>query len=171
VQTRCRRVESPTTSHFSDLAPRKSRPPASQRINRNGKRRERRKRKQPSRPNELGRNALLGSMMYLHTPDIQLLCATCGGARNFTCVDAEIGIVQACSVFRTYQCRNCATNQKLYALSLEYTPNALSPDAVVWKVGEIPLFTLLSSASGTSQPIRRQTESRIRALRQAPIIR
>jgi len=101
------------------------------------------------------RNALMGSLMYLHTPDIQLPCATCGGARNFACVDADMPVVQTCSVFRTYQCRNCGTDSKLFALSLEYAPNAVHPDAIAWKVGEIPLFTTgltpnCSSARNTS---------------------
>jgi len=96
------------------------------------------------------RNALLGSLMYLHTPDIQLHCASCGGARNFACMDAEITIVQPCSVFRTYQCRNCGTDPKLFALSIEYTPNDVHPDAVACKVGEIPIFTTSSAANYSS---------------------
>jgi len=86
------------------------------------------------------RNQMMGSSLFLKTPNIQLHCVACGGARNFKCIDGELVIHKSCSVFRKYVCRNCGRTSKVFALGIERLKNAENIDGPLVKIGEYPPF-------------------------------
>ena len=89
------------------------------------------------------RNAVLGSLLYLRAPDIHIFCPSgiCRGPRNFYCADGEFIVNQpSFAVFRTYQCRNCVSETKLFALWIEhYNQGDNATHGTLLKIGEYPL--------------------------------
>jgi uncharacterized protein (TIGR02391 family) len=101
------------------------------------------------------RNALMGSLLYLNTPLIGLHCSQCGGIRNFNCIDEDFPVHGSGAIFRTYVCRNCGQDHKLFALWIERLLNAQNIDGPLLKIGEYPPFNgYIASAPANSTHFR-----------------
>jgi hypothetical protein len=93
-------------------------------------------------------SALFG--WYSHTrvvarPDIQLHCDydTCQGARFFACSNKNVHYVadsKPTPAFLNYECRNCRTSQKLFAILLIPEESNSSTKGRAVKIGEFPSF-------------------------------
>jgi uncharacterized protein (TIGR02391 family) len=97
------------------------------------------------------RRLAFGEAMFLHTPSLTLWCQQCRGPRNFSCLDHDVQITQSCAVFRSYECKNCATQRKMYAVFVEYPGYPPRPDGLVVKIGELPLFAASTADSAARQ--------------------
>ncbi len=80
--------------------------------------------------------------LRIATPAIELYCEECEGRRSFDCQNYTINAARGSwkNGFLDYQCRNCKSQLKYYALAVLADKTTGVYDGQVYKYGELPLF-------------------------------